>query len=314
MLVSEVTLRRNRDRWTLLEMWEQTRLLGQTPDHLKSDLALVLENQRLYNENIWQKNKTESVADTLFKKLNIPIVTRVFNSLLVSELVTVQSFAGPTDILYHLSGDELIEHCGAAKTRLCKTEIPWYSTAKEGRVPFHSGLYIKEEFGRFYSLDQETEVCATVARDFTNEIHDEIIRDLSNNSLTCESNIVNSEIVKRAVDMVKFRKELTPNWIVVSPDVAASLNLKVEESTSNLHHCGEYQGLKAYCYDNFDGTNAKNRALLGFSETPFQSHYVYAPYIMLTQVEKYDGEYGLMMRYGKKIGEKTAYISIKGGA
>jgi len=63
-------------RAVTMRKWEKTRLLDRVPEEFKQTLANALEQQRLYNEEMW-----DSPGIAAFKRTSIPIVVRVLEKL-----------------------------------------------------------------------------------------------------------------------------------------------------------------------------------------------------------------------------------------
>lgn len=84
--------------------WGQTGLLegveGHSPketDFLRKTTAVMLENQRLFNE---VSTDTGDIAQ--FKRISIPLVRRIYPQLIANKIVSVQPLLGPTGLVYYL--------------------------------------------------------------------------------------------------------------------------------------------------------------------------------------------------------------------
>jgi hypothetical protein len=82
----------------LESVWSETGLLeGLNDPYSRSCAAVVLENQRLVNE---QSTDTSDIAQ--FKRISIPLVRRIYPQLIANKLVSVQPLLGPTGLVYYL--------------------------------------------------------------------------------------------------------------------------------------------------------------------------------------------------------------------
>lgn len=78
--------------------WAQTGLLENINDkYTRSCTAVLLENQRLMNEN-----STDSGDVAQFKRISIPLVRRIYPQLIANKVVSVQPLLGPTGLVYYL--------------------------------------------------------------------------------------------------------------------------------------------------------------------------------------------------------------------
>jgi hypothetical protein len=78
--------------------WKKTGLLNGIEDRtVRSNTAVLLENQRLINES---STDTGDVAQ--FKRISIPLVRRIYPQLIANKIVSVQPLLGPTGLVYYL--------------------------------------------------------------------------------------------------------------------------------------------------------------------------------------------------------------------
>ena len=78
--------------------WTSTGLLEGIDDrYVRSTTAVILENQRLYNE---MATDTSDIAQ--FKRISIPLVRRIYPQLIANKVVSVQPLLGPTGLVYYL--------------------------------------------------------------------------------------------------------------------------------------------------------------------------------------------------------------------
>lgn len=82
----------------LEDKWAKTKLLdGITDKAVRSTTAVLLENQRLINENA-----TDTADIAQFKRISIPLVRRIYPQLIANKLVSVQPLLGPTGLVYYM--------------------------------------------------------------------------------------------------------------------------------------------------------------------------------------------------------------------
>lgn len=82
--------------------WNRTGLLKSVKgdlddDYVRSCTAVMLENQRLFNE---VSTDTGDIAQ--FKRISIPLVRRIYPQLIANKIVSVQPLLGPTGLVYYL--------------------------------------------------------------------------------------------------------------------------------------------------------------------------------------------------------------------
>ncbi len=82
--------------------WKKTGLLESVKhdlddDYVRKCTAIMLENQRLYNE---VSTDTGDIAQ--FKRISIPLVRRIYPQLIANKIVSVQPLLGPTGLVYYL--------------------------------------------------------------------------------------------------------------------------------------------------------------------------------------------------------------------
>lgn len=83
-------------------LWKEAGLLEGIKDkHLRACTAVLLENQRLYNDIINESGTdTSDVAN--FRRISIPLVRRIFPQLIANKIVSVQPLLGPVGLVYYL--------------------------------------------------------------------------------------------------------------------------------------------------------------------------------------------------------------------
>ncbi|RDJ35594.1 MAG: hypothetical protein DWQ19_12315 [Crenarchaeota archaeon] len=82
----------------LEKKWASTKLLNGIEDRFtRSTTAVLLENQRLFNETA---TDTSDIAQ--FKRISIPLIRRIYPQLIANKVVSVQPLLGPTGLVYYL--------------------------------------------------------------------------------------------------------------------------------------------------------------------------------------------------------------------
>src|SRR5882672_7363598 len=85
----------------IADKYDKFRLLeGEDDPWGRLDLALLLENQRLFNED------QDDFYQAQFKRISIPLVIRIWKSLVARELISVQPLFKTKGGCYHLEYDE----------------------------------------------------------------------------------------------------------------------------------------------------------------------------------------------------------------
>ena len=141
------------------------------------ELAVCLENQRLFNEVVTDTNysddrrlsvlKRRSNDIAQFKRISIPLTYRGFLNSASKEWVSHQAMMGPCDMVFWnyplVNSEEII-----ARTRKCKTVCPSYED------------WVKD--ANVYGINAEAELCAVLAQELTIENDREVATDLKNNA------------------------------------------------------------------------------------------------------------------------------------
>lgn len=82
----------------LEKTWGKTGILeGLNNRYDRSSCAVLLENQRLFNE---LATDTGDIAQ--FKRISIPLIRRIYPQLIANKIVSVQPLLGPTGLVYYL--------------------------------------------------------------------------------------------------------------------------------------------------------------------------------------------------------------------
>lgn len=81
--------------------WEQTGLLeGLEDSEIRKTTSVLLENQKLVNEAVVGGTDTSDVS--VFRRISIPLVRRIYPQLIANKIVSVQPLLGPTGLVYYL--------------------------------------------------------------------------------------------------------------------------------------------------------------------------------------------------------------------
>lgn len=244
--------------------WDKIGLLeGVKDEHQRRSIAVCLENQRLMNEVA-----TGAYGDEMRKKL-VPLVRQVFGSLKAWNWVNVQPMLGPTGLIFYMrrreSGIVIESEDISARTRLLK------------RV-------VADDFG-------PKDAAFAIAE----EIDTEIVTDLWNNCSLVRSieigkyNNDAAQLLRQQVVLLQDdmrQKGLDPTFAIVNRKLHSNLG----SAFTNLGN-----RLSIYPHELVEGV------LLGFrGESYMDSGYAYSPYVPFTFTPR-DANYGLLMRYGKKL-------------
>lgn len=84
-------------RWSKPLRNGKSMLHGIKDRYERATAAVLLENQRLINENM-----TDTGDISQFKRISIPLVRRIYPQLIANKIVSVQPLLGPTGLVYYL--------------------------------------------------------------------------------------------------------------------------------------------------------------------------------------------------------------------
>jgi len=245
----------------------------------KADLAIAIENQILITE----VSKNMSLEE---KSSTIDIVHKFMLKSIFPNIVSCQSMMGPQGYVYY---DEFKSEEVLAKTRHAKTT---------------------------YKPDIET-----TSQKIAEEIDMEVLTDISKNSgvnFVCDMSDSRQlrENATRLLSIVKMAKHTVKersgrgeaNWCVTSPLTATLLFMDSLEDFHALKHnteIGTLEEMRVYCVPQLEPTDI----ILGFKGHPYDSGYIYCPYVPISFAEGITEEpdsHRMFYRYGKKL--------IKGGS
>lgn len=277
-------------------IWEKCGILDRLEPEVKNNLSILLENQKLHDEGM----------ESRFKRLSIPLVSRIFRSLKVHELVSVQAMLEKQWLVRWFDGNDLIREPIQALSRNTKT--CWYG---DMQIDTHKD---------YMSLDGE--LATNMAKEIKMGIDREILQDLLNVAPRHNHNFIRTEttireaytdlrekVLSLANDMEKNKGA---NWIITSPEISALFekDLYFEPSEEPIDVWNTHieimrvgtLGKKFKVYKN--PLFPINSILLGYKgEHPYDAGYFYCPYLMLDLGERDDafGPRPIKMSYAKKL-------------
>jgi len=105
MLNDELTGRQNKKE-EIFNKWNSPIFDSYTNPWEKYDLALILENQKLYNEDL---------SDLPFKQISVPLICKIWKQLSLNDWISVQSMFGVKDYIYYIDDHEMKKEEVSAK-------------------------------------------------------------------------------------------------------------------------------------------------------------------------------------------------------
>lgn len=307
----DAVARRYDEAGEIVEKWGKIGLLKDLKTkHHKKVAAVVLENQRLINEIVSERE--DKYEDQQFRRLSIPLARRVFGNVPFMDLVSVQPLLGPTGLCYFKDvNGKYHSDAVPARTRFLRTRWP-VKDLEYRQVPM--------------MIDVEAEVAIQLAVDLADDIAHEIIKDLCNNCTLDTLNLIEGDqptalsnaVLYGSVSVRDLIGKHKANWLVVSEkmlglfgtDLADKFHPWAEEylqEQRRVFHAGYLEigddKLQVYCDRNF----ADEKILFGYKgEDPHESPYSYCPYVFITKtpptvLEDGTVKVGLMTRYAKKL-------------
>jgi len=306
--------------------WDQIGLLkGIKDDFHRAVIAMILENQRLYNEKfpLAEADESDKAFNNLFRRLSIPLARRVFspNQFIAYKIASVQTLVSPTDEFYHPNKYGLIvPHPIQARTRLLATGFPLVEV--DNIEESETGL--RQWFGKFYynedaskyalsanGIDNEAEMTGRMATDIIRELNKEVISDISSTAtFQAEHSWLNAAKLADAVlavsNAIGSRITTSANWIVTSEGLATHLarhfDLKdfagvtfAENRLGYVGHLANKWHLYAISEDYFPET----QLVMGFNRPTMESGYYYCPYVAFAPTAK--PRTSILSRYGKHL-------------
>jgi len=301
---------------SIVSRWEKTNLLaGIESVAEQQQMALVLENQRLFNEVLFKEfeNKTDehltteevTKRDTVarFARISIPLIRRIFGEFVPFKLVSVQTLLNSTGKLYYMDQMGIIR----------ETEV----IAKNGIFKSKMNQAPMTE----YSLDEEAQRCADCAVAITTEITRQVLVDLRLNAGSVlehkwtgpEQLFDMTVLCSTAVDKKIGR---SANWIVTSPMLADYLTdfgplENAHEQLDRPCYRGTLVGAANKKWNLYVDPVFPNQILMGYKGADnLTPGYFYNPYIVLSNGPNYSESGTIITRYGKKLLNNSHYARI----
>lgn len=230
------------------------------------ELAELVENQKVMNEGF-----VENGVDLQF-------VYDVYSKFIGKDLVSIQSIPGPTSFVFYMDSQGNFKHEEiAARTRSLKTKLkPVYNKTQSDCVA--------NELTREITIDLQN--CAGHTK------------KINSKDLPAEIKVMRDTIHEDIPGQFQW-------WIITSPKLATELlNKKIEMDVlynivpEEIFLAGTLDGAALYV----DTLFPLNKVLVGMrGKNPYNSGYLYCPYVPLTPVRNNEEVISLWIRYGKKL-------------
>jgi Major capsid protein Gp23 len=255
-----------KEKVKLVSKWKDAGLFNNVSEALL-DISVMLDN-----------TQRDSVG--LFRRLSVPLTYRIFDSLIIRNLVSVQPVINKeTKYLYF---DDIND---------AQAEIKAKDVSLEKRLLNNTLKYSEYDAVRLYSgVAGESKFAAELAAKIAIELNRSVISDLSNNAkyssswkyneeITFEQNRETlSKLIWQAAEVIGDMNNRGPaNWMIVPPDVYLLLEkeIKVNEKygLDELFYVGKFNDIAVY-----EDLLATNEILLGyFGDNIYDSGYFYIP-------------------------------------
>lgn len=321
------------DQQRIIDKWSVTKLFDDIKDeHVKLQCATLAENQRLFNEAV-------DHGDTLFRRLNIPFVRRIYDhGFIPYQMVSVQAMMGPTQQGFYINkyGRIAIKNL-SAKTKKMESFFPVIQATPpadgidddqrkpEGALWLGGAkyYYIVEEYAhRFDKLIESTQIQLDAEAELTNVVVNDIQEEFTREVFTDLTKIAASKLdhywksgahfvdaIRLASNQIERKVGKAATWALMSE--SRIIHLMEEEIDFELHKDYENLGIRRYgTLENkiavfVDPKYPEDKCLLGHFGTHFDSGYVLAPYVPLAQTPvvldpvEFRPRRGLLTRYDK---------------
>lgn len=282
-----------------ISLWEKSGFLKDLEPHLKSNLAILLENQRLNSDGRNLPGK--------FKRIAISLTSRIFRNLVANEIVSIQAMLGREWVVRWFDGNDEIREPINALSRNTKTN--WYDD--------HLDATRKD-----IRFNMDGELADYMAQELRAEIDREILKDVLNAAPHYKHNFLRTEettrtayndlretIIVLARDMERTGRGA--NWIITSPEISALFEIDEHFTPAKTYskwcYLGEV-GQAGTLGDKFkiykDPLFPINTILMGYKgEHPNDAGYFYCPHLILDlDEEKNTGSpRKLKTSYSKKL-------------
>jgi hypothetical protein len=265
--------------------WGRVGLLDGLDSEEQERVAVLLENQRLWNEN-------EDAGDPQWKRISIPFIHRVFRSSIPAKIISMQPMLESTCMYLWKDKYGNVKR-GAVNSRTRFLSIPLQRL-------FDSEL--KSE----YNLDNEAEATARAAEQAKGLILQEVFNDLAS---VAETHLAHKwENEKKFLDFIRLAATKTSktvgfrsNWAIV-PDRFFKA-LKTDEGYRNEEVGGVLDGnLRIYPRNQHGEV-----IVMGFKGDQYDAGYFYCPFVMGIFDEQHQR---VAVRYGKTCNNKGYYTKI----
>jgi hypothetical protein len=274
----------------LADQWDKYGLLrGADDPWTRLDLALLLENQRL-----WNMQNTDCGDIAQFKRISIPLVRRIWDSLIINEIACVQVLREAISHFYSL------DYSGI-NVQMTKTPIE----AKEWKLKAVWSYEAITGMRSYNNLDVEAELTAVLAQEIGLELSRRCLtamRNCAGTNVSWDFNTAWGDTLKEkyeglmgeAVALAKRVGEKTgrgdANWIVASPEIESIFQTCGDfepvgrddcfTSSLGIAFTGRVNGFKLYK----DPLLPVSTVLMGYKGNhPYDSGYFYCPHLLLRQ-------------------------------
>ncbi len=305
-----------KEKELLVKRWDKTGILKNLIDGQKQESALLLENQRLFNE---MSNDSGDVAQ--FKRISIPLVRRIMGSLAAFKLASVQGMLGPNSTVFFFHKNKLVSETITART--LKMKAVWaYEAIKDLRSQFN--------------LDAEAELTAVLAQELTMELDRIMLTAIRNNAALkkeidyshISGELQNEKFAKIQDYIYELGSESKrlygrpfPNWIVVSPEMAKAICPKEDEyswlGSIGFSRHGTLMTEEGEIVVYKDPLGPTGTIIMGYKgEHAFDAGYIFAPYVLLDQTpvvldpDSFMPRKGILCRFGQHMADATYYSTL----
>ena len=326
--------------------WAGTGLLGGISDpHIGRNVATLLENQRLFNEQ-WPGNGASLIPEgaetdipmehwaSQWKRISIPVMRRVFGENFIGHhIVSVQAMKSSQENTYLIGFDgRTTSGMTEANTRRLSVswEPPVWKYSEDGSVKWVEFRGEKYMTG----LDAEAEATAIFAEAICHDFSREIIRDLALNAgklavyeYKDENHLLSLVEGMSAYIAAKcYNREAT--WVVTSPTIVKLLGEYIEPATDQWNNIvninAQRDGVNKVGVLNKkwqlfeDSTAPAGNILFGYknAKNHFDAGYIFSPYLPVnptpswrTNEQEQRGQ--VLARYGKRLVNPGFYGTLK---
>ena len=281
-------------------------LLESIPEKYVKKVALILENQTLFNR-FSKQNKTQDENNKKFIEFSLEITKKVFGNFLGFEIVNIQPIISPNALLFYTKfnyNNDIIKDIPEFEIAITEENV----SAKSRILP--KFLIKSKDYKDFLEK---------FAKEYRIEIFREIITDLRNNVGTLINANYNEEehqIYNNLAEMseVIHRKNLKSglNWIVTGKEIAKKLQKYLQEKV-DIDALDEptYIGTMCSVWKVIvDPMHPEDEILAGYhKDEDLCGSYFYCPYIPISTcgnavgVDGFDIAPTILARYSKRLVE-----------